>query len=43
MTEQQVQEQMGSQVSLIVSGETGPQTEPSEIRDLQTGQVIRAG
>ncbi|KEQ16613.1 L-threonylcarbamoyladenylate synthase [Endozoicomonas numazuensis] len=43
MTEQQVQEQMGNQVSLIVSGETGPQAEPSEIRDLQTGQVIRAG
>ncbi|WP_422411734.1 MULTISPECIES: L-threonylcarbamoyladenylate synthase [unclassified Endozoicomonas] len=43
MTEQQVQEQMGNLVSLIVSGETGPQTEPSEIRDLQTGQLIRAG
>ncbi|WP_062267116.1 L-threonylcarbamoyladenylate synthase [Endozoicomonas arenosclerae] len=43
MSEQQVQEHMGDQVNLIVTGETGPQSEPSEIRDLQTGQVIRAG
>jgi L-threonylcarbamoyladenylate synthase len=43
MTSIEVSQQLGQELDLIVPGETGLQTEPSEIRDLQTGQVIRAG
>ena len=43
MTFEAVSQQMGDLLDLIVPGYTGPQTEPSEIRDLQTGQIIRAG
>ena len=33
----------GAMIDTIVPGDTGSQTTPSEIRDLQTGQVIRSG
>lgn len=43
LTGQALHQQFGSQVDLIVPGATGSQDTPSEIRDLQTGQVIRSG
>ena len=43
MTQKEVSEQLGDQLDLIIAGETGARTEPSEIRDLQSGQLIRAG
>ena len=33
----------GAMIDTIVPGDTGSQNTPSEIRDLQTGQVIRSG
>lgn len=42
-TFEQVQEQMGDELDLIVPGETGPSNNPSRICDLLTGEVIRAG
>lgn len=43
MMEDQIQGHFGAMVDTIVPGDTGSQTAPSEIRDLQTGQVIRSG
>lgn len=43
MTQEAVSEQLGDQLDLIIAGKTGISTEPSEIRDLQSGQLIRAG
>lgn len=43
LTEDALQQQFGSVVDCIVSGQTGSLNTPSEIRDLQTGQVIRSG
>ena len=43
LTEQALHQHFGTQVDLIVPGETGSQNTPSEIRDLRTGQIIRSG
>ena len=43
LTEQQVEEQFAEVVDFIAPGETGIQTAPSEIRNLVTDEVIRAG
>ena len=43
LTEQALHQHFGSQVDLIVPGATGSQDTPSEIRDLQTGRIIRSG
>ncbi len=43
MTQKAVLEQLGDQLDLIIAGATGASIEPSEIRDLQSGQLIRAG
>ena len=43
LTEQTLHQQFGSLVDQIVSGSTGANKTPSEIRDLQTGQLIRSG
>ncbi|MRI33369.1 threonylcarbamoyl-AMP synthase [Endozoicomonas sp. OPT23] len=43
MTQEAVSKQLGNQLDLIVAGDTGARNEPSEIRDLQSGQLIRAG
>lgn len=38
-----VQRELGSRVDFILHGELGDLTQPTEIRDAQTGRVIRAG
>ncbi|MGI9275886.1 MAG: L-threonylcarbamoyladenylate synthase [Endozoicomonas sp.] len=43
LTSEQVSREFGSLVDLIVEGDTGSQSTPSEIRDLQTGSIIRSG
>ncbi|MCW7555348.1 L-threonylcarbamoyladenylate synthase [Endozoicomonas gorgoniicola] len=43
LTEQALNQYFGTEIDLIVPGETGSQNTPSEIRDLRTGQIIRSG
>ena len=43
LMEDQIISHFGEMIDTIVPGDTGSQTTPSEIRDLQTGQVIRSG
>ncbi|WP_263081448.1 L-threonylcarbamoyladenylate synthase [Endozoicomonas sp. Mp262] len=43
LTKEQVEQQFSGQVDFIVPGELGSQQTPSEIRDLKTNRVIRAG
>ena len=38
-----VRRHLGNQVDYLVPGATGGATRPTEIRDLQSGQIIRAG
>ena len=37
-----VDAELGSEVDMVIKGETGPQASPSQIRDLLSGQVLRA-
>lgn len=43
LTSSAVEQMFSQQLGAIVHGETGDQSTPSEIRDLRTGQLIRAG
>ena len=43
LKQEQVEKQFADLVDFIAPGETGTQIAPSEIRDLISGQVIRAG
>ena len=43
LTAVSVEEMFSHQLSAVVSGDTGDLSTPSEIRDLRTGQLIRAG
>lgn len=42
-TVEQVQDQLGSQISVILFGEIGERHRPSEIRDARTEQLLRQG
>lgn len=42
-TAQEVTQQLGHRVDYVLSGEVGSQKNPSEIRDIITNQLIRAG
>ena len=42
-TAQRVQRELGERVDYILHGELGDLAQPTEIRDAQTGRVIRAG
>ena len=42
MTKTQVSKKLGKELDLIIPGKTGFQKKPSEIRDLQSGQVVRS-
>lgn len=42
-TTQEVRQQLGDAEIVVLAGETGGRTNPSEIRDIQTAQIIRKG
>lgn len=39
----EVRRRFGSKIALVLAGRTGPQRQPSEIRDARTGRTLRAG
>ncbi|OED45224.1 tRNA threonylcarbamoyladenosine biosynthesis protein RimN [Endozoicomonas sp. (ex Bugula neritina AB1)] len=43
LTHSAVEQEFSKQLGVIIHGKTGDQSAPSEIRDLRTGQLIRAG
>ena len=42
-TAEQVTQTLADKIDFIVAGDVGPQQAPTQIRDAQTGEVIRAG
>ena len=43
LTSQQVRQQLGHQLAVVLDGQTGGREKPSEIRDARTSQVLRQG
>lgn len=43
LTTEQVDEQLGDQLAVILEGATGGRTKPSEIRDAKTSKILRQG